>query len=112
MDFMQFQNGNISERNKMLWSPACNHRFKVKSYYNILQPGEPFLFPWMRVWKVKAPSRIAFFTWTTTMGKIFMIDNLRTRALTRVNWCCLCKISGYLIIIHCEFTCEIWYLYE
>ena len=41
------------ETNKMLWSPACNHRFKLKNYYLTLQYGESSLFPWKSVWKVR-----------------------------------------------------------
>jgi hypothetical protein len=97
----------------MLWSPACNHRFEVKSYYYTLQSGESSLFPWKSIWKVKAPPRIAFFTWTAALGKILTIDNLRRRGLTLVNWCCLCKKSEETVnhlLIHCEFTSEIWHL--
>jgi len=44
---------NISERdNTMLWSPAHNFRFEVKSYYNTLQSGESSPFPWKSIWKV------------------------------------------------------------
>jgi hypothetical protein len=65
------------ETNKMLWSPASNYRFGVKSYYYTLQSGEFSLFLWKSTWKVKAPPCFAFFTWTATLGNILMIDNLR-----------------------------------
>jgi hypothetical protein len=61
---------------------------------------------------VKVPPRIAFFTWTTTLGKILTIDSLRRRGLTLLNWCCLCKKSEETvnhILIHCEFTKEMWH---
>jgi len=48
-----------------------------------------------------------------TLGKILTIDNLRRRGLTLVNWCCLCKKSEEtvnLILIHFEFTSEIFHL--
>jgi len=62
---------------------------------------------------VKAPSHIAFFTWTAGLGKIFTIDNLKRRELTLVNWCCLDKKSEETInhlLIYCEFTRELWHL--
>jgi hypothetical protein len=62
---------------------------------------------------LKAPPRIAFFTWTVALGKILTIDNLMRRGLTLVNWCCLCKKSEETVnyfLIHCEFTSEIWHL--
>jgi hypothetical protein len=97
----------------MLWSPTRNHKFKVKSYYNILQPGESTLFPWKSVWKVKAPPHIAFFTWMAALGKILMIENIRKWDFALVNWCCLCKKSEETVnhlLIHCKFTSEIWHL--
>jgi hypothetical protein len=62
---------------------------------------------------VKAPPRIAFFNWAAALDKILTIYNLRKRGLTLVNWCCLCKKSEETInhlLIHCEFTSEIWHL--
>jgi hypothetical protein len=76
---------------RMLWTPAINQGFELKSYYSSLQSRESCLFPWKTLWKVKAPSRIALFTWMATFGKILTIANLRRQDLTLVNWCCLCK---------------------
>jgi hypothetical protein len=47
----------------------------------------------------------AFFVWTTSLGKILMLDNLRKRNVMMVEWCCMCKKSGEFIdhlLIHCE----------
>ncbi len=71
--------------------------------------GEVSLFPWKSIWKVKAPSCIAFFTWTASLGKILTISNLRRQGLTLVNWCCLCKKNEKTVnhlFIHCEFTSD------
>jgi hypothetical protein len=40
---------------------------------------------------VKAPPRIAFFLWATTLGRILTVDNLRWRGFQLINQCCLCK---------------------
>jgi hypothetical protein len=85
LDLLYSSKTSLSETNKMLWSLARNHRYEVKSFYNTLQSGESSFFPWKRVWKVKAPSRIAFFTWTVALGKILTIDNVRRQGLTLVN---------------------------
>ncbi|GLT60901.1 hypothetical protein SLA2020_336420 [Shorea laevis] len=88
----------------MLWTLACNQGSEVKSYYNSLFLGEPCLFPWKSIWKVKAPLCIAFFTWTTTRGKILTIDNLRRQGLTLVNWCYLCKKNEVTLS-----NAEVWF---
>jgi hypothetical protein len=73
---------------------ACNHKFEVKSYYYTLQSGGSSIFPWKSIWKVKAPPRIAFFTWKIALGKLLTIDNLQRQVLTLVNCCFLCKMSA------------------
>jgi hypothetical protein len=100
------------ETNKILWSPTCNHRFKVKNYYHTLQYGESFLFSWKSVWKVKAPRCITFFTWMVALSKIFTFDKLRRRGPTHVSWCCLCKrtmlnqyeMGMFLSKVRCSIT--------
>jgi hypothetical protein len=87
------------------------------------QPIRASLFSWKSVWKVRlhlvkrlegeASISYAFFTWMTALDKILMIDNLRRQGLTLVNWCCLCKKSEETVnhlLIHCEFTSELWHL--
>jgi hypothetical protein len=34
------------------------------------------------------------FVWTTTLGKILTLDNLRKRNIVVIKWCCMCKKSG------------------
>jgi hypothetical protein len=51
------------------------------------------------------PWRLAFFVWFAALGKILTLDNLRTRNVVVVEWCCMCKKSGESIdhlLIHCE----------
>ena len=68
-------------------------------------------FPWKRVWKAKAPSRVAFFVWTAALGKILTMDNLRKRQLIILDWCCMCKSSGETVnhlLLHCPIAWELW----
>ena len=46
---------------------------------------------------MKAPSKVAFFTWTATKGNILTLDNLRKRNISVINWCCMCTISWGLV---------------
>lgn len=97
----------------MLWTPSISHGFKVKNYYKILQAGEACPFPWKNIRKVKAPPRIAFSIWTTTLGRILTIDNLRRDGFTLVNSCCLCKQNEETVnrlLIHFEYTNDLWYM--
>jgi hypothetical protein len=35
-------------------------------------------FPWSGIWKLKVPPRVAFFIWTTTLGKIQEEEYIRS----------------------------------
>jgi hypothetical protein len=67
--------------------------------------------PWKNIWRVKAPTRVAFFVWSAALGKILTHDNLRKRNVMVIEWCCLCKKSGEFIdhlLLHCEVVRDLW----
>ena len=47
----------------------------------IIVPSTPNLvsFPWKMTLQSKVPSRVAFFSWSASLGKILTTDNLRKR---------------------------------
>ena len=60
----------------IVWNLSTCETFEVRSFYSaMIQPSHSF--PWKSVWKAKVPSRVVFFLWTATLGKILTIDNLR-----------------------------------
>jgi hypothetical protein len=76
----------------------------VKSYYEVLNRKDDPSFLWKSILHVKAPARVAFFVWTTALGKILTHDNLRKRNVV-IEWCCIYKKSGESIehlLLHCE----------
>ncbi len=36
-------------------------------------------FPWKSIWKPRVPTRVVFFLWTATLGRILTVDNLRKK---------------------------------
>ena len=60
-------------------NPSSPNVFEVRSYYKILHSTFHFSFPWRSLWKPKVPSKVSFFIWTSTLGRILTFDNLRVR---------------------------------
>ena len=83
----------------------------MKSFYQSLSPPHSMIFPCKGVWKQKVPPWVAFFLWTTVLGKILTADNLRKRNIVIVSWRCMCKSAGESIdhlFIHCPAAKELW----
>ena len=82
----------------------------MKSYYHSLFTLAQAFDLWKSILKVKAPSRVAFFVWTATVGKILALDNLWKRNIM-VEWCYICKHYREPIdhlLLHCEVATELW----
>ena len=63
------------------------------------------------VWQSNVRSRVAFFSWTTALGKILTIYNLRNRHIIVLNWCYLCNMCGELVdhlLLYCPIAYELW----
>ena len=72
-------------------------------------------FPWKSSWKPKVPSRVSFFIWTASVGRILTAENLRKRNIILVSWCCMCKQDGETVthlLLHCILLEKygIWFL--
>jgi len=65
------------EVDRVLWNLSKKRNFAVKTFYKALVCHEAAYFSWKGIWRVKAPKRVAFFVWTTALGKILTHDNLR-----------------------------------
>ncbi len=97
----------------LCWESTSNQKFAVKRYYRSLSPRSSISFPWKLIWKVKVPPRVAFLSWTVTLGKVLIIDNLRKRGLIIQEWFCMCKRSGESVdhlFLHCSVAMELWSL--
>ena len=54
----------------------------------------PCSFPWKCICKVKVPHKVAFLSWTATLGKILTIDNLHHRWVLVLDCCYMYKRAG------------------
>ncbi|KAK9995838.1 hypothetical protein SO802_020524 [Lithocarpus litseifolius] len=98
---------------KVCWKPARNRGFEVRGYYCSFYPPTAVSFPWRMVWQAKVPSRVAFFSWSASLGKILTTDNLRKRRVIVLDWCYMCKGCGESVdhlLLHCPIAWELWSL--
>lgn len=70
---------------KLTWQLTGLVFFDVRSCYNFLCSPFTYLFPWKRIWCLKAHKRVSFFLWRAARGSILTIDNLVKRGLPLVN---------------------------
>jgi hypothetical protein len=55
--------------------------------------------------------RLAFFTWTASLGKILTLDNLYKRHIIAIDCFCMCKKNGEttdLLLIQHDVMRELW----
>lgn len=91
-----------------------NGSFTVKLYYRQLSNGVDRNlsdFPFKQIWKIKTPSRMAFFTWEACKGSILTTDMLMTRGRGMVNRCFMCKMSAETcnhLLLWCPMVYSLW----
>ncbi|RVW55159.1 LINE-1 reverse transcriptase-like [Vitis vinifera] len=61
------------------WKKGEDGLFKVKYAYNVLANSQGLDFPHSNVWVGKVPTKIAFFAWEATWGKVLTLDRLQRR---------------------------------
>jgi hypothetical protein len=95
---------------KLWWTLSRKQTFDVRSFYKIIAFKNNYSFPWKSIWRTKAPSKVAFFIWLASLGKILTLDNLRRRQVIVVNRCCLCELDGESVdhLLHCEVARALW----
>jgi hypothetical protein len=96
---------------RLVWNPSKRGLFEVRSYYEVLirKNGPSFL--WESIWRVKAPTMVAFFVWSAALSKILTHENLRKRNVVVIEWCCMCKKNGESmnhLLLYCAVACELW----
>lgn len=97
---------------KMIWIHSGNGKFSVWFLFKVMMGRNFNPFPSKDIWRTKVPLKIAFFGWTTSLGKILTMDNLRKWRIIIVNWCCcMWKKNGEFVdhlLLHCEMAKALW----
>ena len=96
---------------KMVWTASRSGVFSVKSLYSTLELGGSALFPYVGIWRVYVPPKVAFFTWEASWGKILTLNQLQRRGYSLANRCFLCLADAETVdhlLLHCVMTRALW----
>ena len=113
MGFLYFVPLRPGRLDSIHWNLSSHAIFEVSSFYSALTQPSTSHFLWRFVFKAKVPSRVAFFIWTASLGKILTTDNLRRHKVIILDWCYLCKADGESInhlLLHCPVARDLWNL--
>ena len=92
-----------------------NGKFDVKDAYGLLTSHNTSLFPKKGIWVENVPSKLAFFAWEATWGRVLTIDRLQKRGWQIPNRCYLCgsdeeNVNHILFIVQWLVCCGGWFL--
>ena len=99
------------EDDSVFWKKGEDGLFKVKKAYSVLANTQGAEFPHSNVWVDKVPTKIAFFAWEATWGKVLTLDRLQRRGWQLPNRCFLCGCEEETInhiLIHCTVAKGLW----
>ncbi|KAJ9691389.1 hypothetical protein PVL29_013542 [Vitis rotundifolia] len=78
-----------SEEDLVIWKGGGHDIFGVKDAYNMLVGSIACAFPNRCIWVDKVPTKVSFFAWEATWGKILTLDRLQKRGWQLPNRCFL-----------------------
>ncbi|RVW77399.1 hypothetical protein CK203_048088 [Vitis vinifera] len=99
------------EEDSVLWRKGRSGQFRVKEAYNLLVRSNDTNFPSRSIWVARVPTKVAFFAWEATWGRVLTLDRLQRRGLQLPNRCFLCgceEESVNHILIHCTVVRALW----
>ena len=99
------------EEDLVLWRGGRNGQFRVKETYSLLANPNDTVFPSRCIWVDRVPTKVAFFVWEATWGKVLTLDRLQIRELQLPNCCFLrgCEEENVNhILIHCIVVRALW----
>ncbi|RVX04211.1 Calcium-dependent protein kinase 15 [Vitis vinifera] len=113
LSVLQGKRLNVGMEDRVVWNASKNGIFSVKSLYNTLDSGGAVPFPWRIIWSPCVPTKVGFFAWEASWGKVLTQDHLKRRGWSLANRCFLCcddEETINHILIHCPKAKVLWSL--
>ncbi|KAL6339823.1 hypothetical protein AAG906_034911 [Vitis piasezkii] len=100
-----------SEEDSVLWKGGGSGIYRIKEAYKLLVASNDMIFPNKGIWVDKVPTKVAFFAWEATWGKVLTLDRLQKRGWQLPNRCFLCGCEEETvnhILLHCTVVRVLW----
>ncbi|RVW66409.1 hypothetical protein CK203_066328 [Vitis vinifera] len=92
------------EEDSVCWKGGRNGKFRVKEAYRLVTRPNDIVFPSRCIWVDSVPTKVAFYAWEATWGRVLTLDRLQKRGWQFPNCCFLCGCEEETvnhILIHC-----------
>ncbi|WJZ89560.1 hypothetical protein VitviT2T_008772 [Vitis vinifera] len=99
------------EDDSVIWRQGRNGRYRVKEAYRMLDKPNSTVFPARGIWVDRVPTKVCFFAWEATWGKVLTLDRLQIRGVQLPNCCFLCgcdEENVNHILLYCIVTRALW----
>ncbi|KAJ9677832.1 hypothetical protein PVL29_022672 [Vitis rotundifolia] len=99
------------EEDLAVWKGGKNGKCEVKDAYGLVTSHSTPMFPKKGVWVENVPSKLAFFAWEATWGRVLTIDRLQKRGWQMPNRCYLCgseEENVNHLLIQCTVAGGLW----
>ena len=91
-----------NQEDVLLMKDIKGGRFSIKHFYLQLAPVRDSLFLFRFVWNPWVPTKVGFFAWEASWGKVLTLDQLKKRGRALANRCFLCgegeETANHLLI--------------
>ena len=95
-----------------MWSLNSKGSFSIKSFCSTHSDAlDGYDFAAKSIWKSKAPTKVCFFVWAATIGKIPTDDMLKRRNFRGLSKCSLCleeEETADHLLVHCRWVSALW----
>ena len=67
------------EEDSVCWKGRRNGKFRVKEAYRLVGRPNVIFFPSRCIWVDSVPTKVAFYAWEATWGRVLTLDRLQKR---------------------------------
>ncbi|KAL6349758.1 hypothetical protein AAG906_001645 [Vitis piasezkii] len=99
------------EEDSVRWKGGRSGKFRVKEAYRLVTRPNDIDFPARCIWVDSVPTKVAFYAWEATWGRVLTLDRLQKRGWQLPNCCFLCGCEEETvnhILIHCIVVRVLW----